>query len=100
MLVELVAVCWIVLSDGEAHHKRGHQNYFFEDFICSEKNLPVKADSCGKVKEFLESPPPPPPLPRSFLDDLFLPQIEKQPELTFEALAALREFYTLCCEET
>lgn len=93
MLAELVAVC-IGVSDGEVHHRRGHDNYYFKDFVCSTKNLPIEPESCGKVKDFLE---------RSYnpLDDLLRDffTLPPSPPISPEALMKLREFYDLCCLE-
>ena len=94
MLAELIAVCLIGVSDGEVHHKRGHDNYYFKDFVCSEKNLPVAPDSCGKAKEYLERPRMPFDI---LLDEP--PRFELFIPLPLQVEMKLREFYALCCEE-
>jgi hypothetical protein len=82
----LVAVCLLQVSDDNVHHKRGHQNYYFEDFVCSEKNLPVEPETCGQIKDLLE------------LKKTFTPYdwwLITSPETEFK----LREFYQNCCLE-
>lgn len=93
MLAELVAVCLLGVSDGEVHHKRGHDNYYIKDFVCSTKNLPVEPDSCGKVKEFLEG------TNRNWIEDFLKPMTPEELVQELKARAAAREFWDLCCQE-
>ena len=89
MLAELVAVCLIGVSEGEVHHKRGHHNYGFRDYVCSQENMLAGPDSCGKLNEFFEDP-------KAFYG---IPIEKRLTILPTEVISRWMEFYKMCCLE-